>query len=195
MRHFLKLCVLLSVALVPSLAFAHIGHGESAPIGFIAGFTHPFTGLDHLAAMLAVGIWSAMTTKRIWVAPVSFASLLLVGALLGVAGVSLPVIEPVIAASLLVIGLLIAVQVKLPVWAGALIVGAFAVFHGAAHGTELAEVNNVAGALIGMVVATASIHIAGLAIGRFLMRYPLVWARAAGGAVSVLGLGFLVGIV
>ncbi|GHU29380.1 urease accessory protein [Betaproteobacteria bacterium] len=164
-------------------------------MGFMAGLLHPLTGADHLAAMLAVGVWSAMTTRRIWVAPVSFAALLLVGALLGIAGVSFPAVEPMIAASLLVIGLLLATQAKLPLAACAALVGVFAIFHGAAHGTELASAEPVAAALAGMVLGTALIHIAGLLLGRVLMQRHIVLARLAGGAISVFGVGLLTGVV
>ncbi|MDR1889864.1 MAG: HupE/UreJ family protein [Zoogloeaceae bacterium] len=189
-----KFVLFALLTLVSSVAFAHVGHGEEA-MGFIAGLLHPLTGADHLAAMLAVGVWSAMTTRRIWVAPVSFAALLLVGALLGIAGVSFPAVEPMIAASLLVIGLLLATQAKLPLAVCASLVGAFAIFHGAAHGTELAGADPVAAALAGMVLGTALIHIAGLLLGRLLMRRHIFLARLAGGAISVFGIGLLTGVV
>ncbi|MDR3053898.1 MAG: HupE/UreJ family protein [Zoogloeaceae bacterium] len=185
-------CVLL--ALASSAAFAHAGHGEET-MGFVAGLLHPLTGADHLAAMLAVGVWSAMTTRRVWVAPVSFAALLLIGALMGISGVSFPAVEPMIAASLLVIGLLLATQAKLPLLASAGLVGAFALFHGAAHGTELASAEPVAAALAGMVLGTALIHIAGLSLGRVLTQRHVMLARLAGGAISVFGVGLLTGVV
>ncbi|MDR2636706.1 MAG: HupE/UreJ family protein, partial [Zoogloeaceae bacterium] len=178
--------VFVVLALLSAPVFAHVGHAEE-PLGFVAGFLHPLTGPDHLAAMLAVGIWSAMTTRHIWVAPLSFASLLLIGALSGMAGVAFPAVEPMIAASLFIIGLLLATQAKLPLAVCAGLVGAFALFHGAAHGTELAEAQPVAAALAGMVLGTASIHIAGLLLGRFLMRRHILWARAAGGLISIFG--------
>jgi urease accessory protein len=189
-----KIILFALLALVSSTAFAHAGHGEEA-MGFVAGLLHPLTGADHLAAMLAVGIWSAMTTRRIWVAPVSFAALLLVGALMGIAGVSFPAVEPMIAASLLVIGLLLATQAKLPLAVCAGLVGAFAIFHGAAHGTELATASPVAAALAGMVLGTALIHIAGLLMGRVLMQRHVLLARLAGGVVSLFGVGLLTGVV
>jgi urease accessory protein len=188
----IKLSVVL-FALLPSAVLAHAGLTD-APSGFAAGFLHPFTGVDHLAAMLAVGIWSAMTTRRFWVAPVSFASLLFVGALLGISGVAFPAVEPMIAVSLLVIGLLLAAQAKLPLAAGAGLVGVFAVFHGAAHGAELGASASVGAALAGMVLGTALIHVAGLALGRCLLRRHVLWARAAGGLISIIGIGLLAGM-
>jgi urease accessory protein len=152
--------------------------------GLLTGFTHPLTGLDHLAAMLAVGLWSALTARRTWTAPLAFAGLLLVGALLAQGGVALPGIEPMIAASMLVVGLLLATQARLPEAAGALLVGAFALFHGAAHGQELAGT----GALFGMVAGTAVLHLAGMGLG-LLLRARSAWLpRLAGAAVALFGL-------
>ncbi|MDR1349888.1 MAG: HupE/UreJ family protein [Zoogloeaceae bacterium] len=184
------LFVLLSLASFGALA--HVGHGD-AP-GLAAGFLHPLTGADHLMAMLAVGIWSAMTTRRVWVAPISFASLLLVGALLGLAGLHFPVVEPMIAASLLVLGLLLASQARLPLMAGAALTGAFALFHGAAHGAELGSASPLA-AIIGMVLGTALIHVAGLLLGRLLLARHVLWARLAGGCITIFGAGLLTGVL
>lgn len=194
MRSPLKQLLPLVLLFGATAASAHVGH-DHGDVGFAAGFLHPFSGLDHLAAMLAVGVWSAMTTRRIWVAPLSFAALLLVGAILGVVGVSLPAVEPTIAASLLVFGLLLATQAKFPAAAGALVVGLFAVFHGAAHGVELGSSAHVAAALAGMVLGTATIHVGGLVLGRALLRHSVIGARALGGAVSCLGVGLLAGLV
>jgi urease accessory protein len=169
-----------------ALSFSAAAHGGDAHDhgGLLTGFLHPVTGLDHLAAMLAVGVWSAMTTKRLWVAPLSFAALLLAGALLAQAGISFPAIEPMIAVSMLVVGLLLAAQVKLPEAAGAVLVGAFALFHGAAHGQELAAGT----ALAGMVLGTAVLHAAGIAIGLGFQRAHRWLPRVAGGAVALMGL-------
>ena len=164
-------------------AFAHVGADAGSHHGFLTGFTHPLTGLDHLAAILAVGMWSAMTSQRVWVAPLSFAALLLVGALMAKAGVAFPAVEPMIAASLLVMGLLLATRQRLPAAAGALLVGGFALFHGAAHGTEL----NGMGALASMVASTALIHLAGLGMGRVFQNRGAALHRWAGAAVALVG--------
>lgn len=176
-------------ATLPAFAFAHVGEGTAHAHGLEAGFTHPFTGLDHLAAMLAVGLWSALTQtgRRMLAAPFAFAGLLLVGALLGAAGLSLPGVEPIVAASVLVLGLIAAARWHLGTAASAWLVGGFAVFHGLAHGSELQG----APALIGMVAATALLHAAGLALGVKLRALAPVWSRAAGGAIALLGLGLL----
>ena len=179
----LKTAAVTGLALAGTSALAHVGADGSAHHGFPTGFLHPITGLDHLAAMLAVGVWSAMTTRRLWLAPVSFAALLLAGALLAQAGVAFPAIEPMIAASMLVVGLLLAAQVKLPDAAGAVLVGAFALFHGAAHGQEL-----VAGAaLAGMVLGTAVLHVAGIGLGLGLKRTSVWLPRVVGAVVALMG--------
>ena len=181
--------------IVPTLALAHGGvdagahHGN----GFAAGFLHPFTGLDHLAAMLAVGLWSALSARRIdarmAVAPMSFTLLLLAGALLGAAGFTPPLVEPMVAASLLVLGLLVATRTRLPLAACAALVGGFALFHGLAHGLELGG----GAALAGMVLATALLHATGLAIGVLLRARARWWPRIAGALVGGFGLALLLG--
>ncbi|MGE0099932.1 MAG: HupE/UreJ family protein [Hydrogenophaga sp.] len=180
----------VALAALSFSAAAHVGDAHDHG-GMLAGFLHPVTGLDHLAAMLAVGVWSAMTTRRLWVAPVSFAALLLVGALLAQAGVAFPAIEPMIAASMLVVGLLLAARVQLPEATGALLVGAFALFHGAAHGQELAD----GAALAGMVLGTALLHATGIALGLGLKRAHAWLPRVAGGLVALMGLNMAWGLL
>jgi urease accessory protein len=151
--------------------------------------------MDHLAAMVAVGLWSAMTARRVWLAPIVFAGVLLVGALLGLGGLELPAVEPMIAASLLVLGLLVATQAKLPAALATGLIGAFAVFHGVAHGTELAGGDNGWLPLVGMLVATASLHLAGVGIGLAMRAHSTWWPRAIGGLVTLLGGAFLLQLV
>ena len=194
----LRPLALLALTAAPVLALAHVGgepgHAHSATQALAAGFTHPFTGLDHLAAMVALGLWSALSMKRVWVAPLAFAATLTIGALLAMAGLTLPAVEPMIAASVLVLGLLVATQARLPAMAGAALAAAFALFHGVAHGSELAG-PQAAWALAGMVSATALLHGAGMLAGLAMRqeRQPLQrWAsRLAGGVVTALGLSLL----
>lgn len=185
---------LFLLATAQATAFAHTGdasHTHDATGALMSGFTHPFTGLDHLAAMVAVGVWSAMSTRKAWLAPVAFAGTLLIGALLGMAGVTLPAIEPMIAASLVVLGLLLATRTSLPPAAGGALVAAFALFHGAAHGNELAG-PSAGFALLGMVAATTLLHAAGIVIG-LQLRQRHAWAARAGGAiVAAFGAALLV---
>jgi len=184
--------VLAALAALPLAAFAHVGADGAAhhDIGFVRGFLHPFTGMDHLAAMVAVGLWSALIARNgrdvLW-APLGFAGMLLVGALVGLAGVRLPAVEPMIAASLLVVGLLVVTRLRLPgPWAAAL-VGVFAVFHGVAHGHELAGGHGAVAAVAGMVLATALLHAGGIALGWALRQRSAWLPRVAGAAVAVFG--------
>ena len=191
--------------LLPTSALAHIGdhagihHGSA----FITGLAHPFTGLDHIGAMLAVGIWSMLAfhqpQRGVWVVPIAFAGLLLIGGLLEFAGVGLYIVdrlivEPMIAASLLVFGLLVALRIRLPLVVGALVVATFAVFHGTAHGSEL-PVSGMVAALSGMVLGTMLLHIGGMLIARFVLQRNIWLPRIAGGVVAVLGVGLLSGAI
>lgn len=172
-------------------ALAHTGAlGDHVHPGFIAGLLHPFTGIDHLAAMLAVGVWSALAVRPVWVAPLAFVALLGAGALGGLAGVAVPGVEPMIAASLLVTGLLIATRAQWPVRAAALVAGLFAFFHGAAHGMELSGVG-VAQALAGMLIGSAALHLTGIGLGRWVFDQRRWLSAMAGGAVALLGSALL----
>ncbi|MCU7371958.1 HupE/UreJ family protein [Paucibacter sp. O1-1] len=169
------------------LAFAHVGHHDIGHHGFAEGISHPFTGLDHLAAMLAVGIWSAGTPRRQWLAPLVFTLMLLAGALLAQSGLHFPAVEPMIAGSLLVVGALLMSPQQLPVAAAALAMGGFALFHGAAHGQELSGT----GALAGMVLGTALLHGLGIGLGLALRKGSLWLPRLSGAAVALFGMGLL----
>jgi urease accessory protein len=189
---------LLLLAALPFAASAHTGADAGMHHGFMAGFLHPLAGADHLAAMVAVGLWSALTARRAWpdllAAPLGFALMLLVGALLGLAGVQLPAVEPMIAASLLVLGLLVLTQRRLPALAAAALVGLFAVFHGLAHGQELAGESGAALTLAGMLAATLLLHAAGILIG-WSLRHANRWMpRIAGAAVAIFGAALLGGL-
>jgi len=176
------------IACLPALALAHPGADGGAHHGWLAGFLHPFTGADHLAAMLAVGAWSGLTAQRAWRAPAAFATMLLIGALLAAAGVGLPAVEAMIALSLIVLGGLLALRIGLGHAAGVLLVGGLALFHGAAHGLELA---GSASALAGMIAGTVVLHGAGVGLGRAMRAQAhraAQWSgRVAGGAVAGLG--------
>src|SRR5450631_1983312 len=129
---------LLVLGLGSSAALAHPGHGEAA--SFAAGIAHPLGGLDHMAVMIAVGLWAALKGGRaLWMWPAAFVGVMLLGGALGMTHVPVPLVEPGILASLVALGLLVALAVDLPVWLGAVIIGAFALLHGHAHGSEVAE--------------------------------------------------------
>lgn len=192
----LKPCLWAAVPLVglfaSAAAEAHVGHGVAG--GFLSGLVHPLLGLDHLVAMVAVGLWGAfLRAPAIWVLPVVFPLIMAVGAVLGVLGVSVPAVETGIAVSGVVLGLLIAFAIRMPMAAAVLIVSAFAIFHGHAHGTELPEAANPFAYAVGFVVATGLLHLGGVALGG-LIRWPAgTWMVRAGGVmVSVVGAVFLI---
>ena len=191
----LRTIVLIASAAVSTGASAHLGTDAGVHHSFLDGLVHPLTGMDHMAAMVAVGLWSAMTARRVWLAPIAFAGMLFVGALMGLGGLELPAVEPMIAASLLVLGLLVATQAKLPATLAAGVVGAFAIFHGVAHGTELAGGDNGWMPLVGMLVATIGLHLAGVGIGLAMRSHSVWWPRVAGGLVSLLGGAFLLQLI
>lgn len=183
-----QLLTLLALASLSSLAAAHTGaDGGAHSHGLASGLAHPFTGLDHLLAMLMVGVWSSGSARRQWLAPALFALMLLAGALAAAAGLQLPGIEPMIAGSLIVVGALLLSPRQLPVAAGALAMAGFALFHGAAHGQELAG----AAALVGMLLGTVALHALGIALGRTLRRGAHWLPRLAGAGVALTGLGLL----
>jgi len=188
----LNTLVLIATYAMSTGASAHIGTeaGAHAASGLLDGLLHPLTGLDHLAAMLAVGFWSALTARRLWAAPLAFAAMLLVGALLGLAGMALPAVEPMIAASLLVLVLLVVLRARMPAVLAAVLVGVFAIFHGVAHGTELVGAATIWAPLAGMLITTVSLHVVGLGLGLALRRRSQWWPRLAGAMVTLLG-GFL----
>lgn len=174
-------------AAVVSLVFvdfaaAHPGHGGH---GLESGFVHPLTGLDHLLAMFAVGLWASQIGGRaMWIVPLSFVSCMVLGGAAAFAGISVPFVEPAILASMFILGLLIAVGFQWPTWAAASIAGLFALFHGAAHATEMAVDQSFALYSIGFVLATALLHLAGIGLGRLTanaISKPAL--RAFGGAV------------
>ncbi|MDB5815250.1 MAG: urease accessory protein UreJ [Rhodocyclales bacterium] len=194
----MKRALSVAILLLPTLALAHPGADGGAHHGsaFMEGLIHPFTGFDHLAAMLAVGAWSALAFKhsarRMWAVVIAFAALLLAGGMAGMADASLPLVEPMIAASLLVLGVMVATQIKLPVAVGAAVVGTFAIFHGFTHGSELPATQAFA-TLAGMVLGTMSIHAIGILAGRLVLQRNEWLPRVAGAAVALLGIGLLTG--
>lgn len=179
--------VLLAALTLAPAAQAHVIGAQGA--GFGAGFLHPFLGLDHLLAMLAVGLWAAQLGGRaLWCVPLASMAAMVFGAMLALGGVILPAVEAGVAASVLILGLLITVSGRLPVLASMLLVGAFAVFHGHAHGTELPPAVSQELYGIGFLLATGMLHTTGLALG-MLCRRSLSphWLPFAGSAIAVAG--------
>lgn len=188
----------LAAALLPTVAFAHTGVG--ATHGVAHGFMHPITGLDHLLAMVAVGILAWQIGGRaLWLVPATFATVMAAGGALGVAGVAMPAVEVAIALSVVVLGVAVAAGYRLPVAVATVLVGVFAVFHGHAHGTEMPA--GAAGLAYGagFMAGTALLHLAGLGLGYAVglagTRLGPVVTRAAGGVIALIGAGILAGAV
>ncbi|MCW8130274.1 MAG: HupE/UreJ family protein [Planctomycetota bacterium] len=179
-KHF---ALFAALALVGSRAWAHPGHAES---GLAHGLAHPFSGLDHILAMVAVGLWAAQLGGRaVWAVPAAFVGMMVTGGALGMAGVPLPLVEAGILASVLVLGLLVAGAAKLPLYASLPLVAFFALFHGHAHGAELAAGASGWSYALGFVAATAALHAVGLGLGWALKRASAEGVvRVAGGLVS-----------
>ena len=168
-------------------ALAHTGADSGSHHGaFVNGVLHPLTGTDHLAAMVAVGIWSAVALRTAWQAPLAFVAMLAVGALAGFAGFQPSGVEPAIAASIVVLGLLISWRRGLPLGSVVSLVGVFAFFHGVAHGAELAGGAQLA-ALAGMVLSTAGLHVAGVGVGRLVLAHQHRVRQGVGAALTMLG--------
>jgi len=186
---FQRALPLLLLFLVPSLAQAHPGMPGHTH-GFTNGLAHPLTGLDHICAMVAVGLWAAQRGGRaLWFVPLTFVSVMMIGGALGMDGVQVPFVEQGIAASVLVLGIFIAAAVRLPLAASMAIVGLFAVFHGYAHGAEMPETASGLAYGVGFVVATALLHLSGIGLGLFAQRFASAkLIRYAGGAIAFCGI-------
>ncbi|MFY8215907.1 MAG: HupE/UreJ family protein [Chthoniobacterales bacterium] len=178
-----------------SIFFAHAGHGSSS--GFLHGLTHPVGGLDHILAMVAVGVWAAMLGGRaVWLVPVTFTTVMAIGSVIGMSGFEFPAIEPAIGASVMILGLLIMVAAKVPVGVAAGIVGFFALFHGAAHGAEMPFSVSAVAYSLGFLGSTAALHLVGVGLGAGMERVsPAMVYRTAGAAVAIVGGLLLTGVL
>lgn len=188
----LALSTLMAGVLTAAPAFAHSG---GAIGGLTSGLLHPITGLDHVVAMVAVGLWGGILGgKAVWQLPIIFPLVMAMAGAAGALGVPLPGIETGIATSGVVLGLMVMLMLRPPIAVAMAIVGAFAVFHGHAHGTELPEAANPLTYALGFVVATGLLHLAGIAFG-LVMKWPQgkIAVRAAGGAIALAGAAFLTG--
>jgi urease accessory protein len=187
----LTLLILASTLLAPASVSAHNPAGVAG--GFLSGFLHPLTGIDHILAMVAVGIWGAqLGAPAIWALPVAFPLVMSVGGAMGVRGVPLAGVEIGIAASALLLGLMVFTEARPSLVAAALIVGFFAIFHGYAHGTELPRAANPLAYGVGFVLATGMLHVSGITMG-LIHRWPLgaQVLRLTGGGIALAGLFLL----
>jgi urease accessory protein len=195
MTRAFRLCFAITLAAAALLgapvAEAHLIGEHGA--GFEAGILHPLSGLDHLLAMIAVGIWAAQLGGRaIWAVPCAFVGFMVVGGLLAVSGISMPLVEPGILGSVLLFGLLIATAARVPTVVGMAIVGLFALFHGHAHGTELPEAANPAAYALGFVMATSFLHAVGLGLALMIGRIaPKPVLRVIGGGIAAAGVAMV----
>jgi len=178
--------------LLPQAAFAHNIGGS----GVLSGVTHPLFGLDHLLAMVAVGVISTqLGGKAVWRVPATFVGFMIVGGLLAILGLQMPAVEIGIALSVLVLGVAIAFSSKIPNMAAFVMVALFAVFHGHAHGEEMPLIANFALYAAGFVASTTALHVSGVLIGHYAKKTQITQylLRFAGAGVGVMGLIFLVG--
>jgi len=190
------LLALAFVVLFPTMAFAHPDPLHA--VGFVHGFAHPIGGIDHILAMVAVGVFAFVLGGRaLWLVPLSFVGMMVVGFMLGINGVGVPFVELGIALSSVVIGGAAALKAPMPVAGAMALVGVFAIFHGHAHGAEMPE---SAGGLLyasGFVAATALLHVVGIAaalgVSKLVGKHGPVIARIAGGGFALGGLGVLMG--
>jgi len=187
-----EVVVIVSTGLLLSTpAKAHTGTG--LPGGFVSGFIHPFSGVDHLLAMVSVGLWGAFLGRPLlYVLPMVFPAMMVVGAIMGMFVVPVPPVEIGIAVSVLVLGLCIALPVRAPVWAACLVVAMFAVFHGYAHGKELPSAADPISYSAGFVLATGLLHVSGICLG-FLNDRPggMLATRSIGGVIAGVGAWFV----
>ncbi len=186
----------LFVALFPSVALAHTGVGETS--GFLHGFAHPVSGLDHVLAMVMVGVFAyQLGSRALWLVPTTFVLVMALGGTLGIVGISVPYVEVGIALSVLVLGAIVALGVKAPTAVAMGTVGLFAIFHGHAHGVEMPEDAGGLAYAAGFMIATGSLHFVGISIGLVIgkveERYGQIALRSTGAAAALAGVALLVG--
>ena len=187
----------LLLGLMITLAPAARAHVESGGAGsLISGLLHPVTGLDHVVAMVAVGLWGAvLAAPAIWLLPVAFPMVMAFGGLIGLLGLPLPGVEVGIAISGMVLGLLVALERRVPLAVALALVGVFALFHGYAHGRELPDGANALLFSLAFVAATGLLHLVGILLGE-LRRWPMGrrLVQLIGAAITISGLWFLLQI-
>ncbi|MEZ5809964.1 MAG: HupE/UreJ family protein [Rhizobiaceae bacterium] len=185
---------LLAALSTVDVAMAH--SGSAAGSGFWSGLAHPVFGWDHVAAMVAVGLWGAFLGRpAVWVLPIAFPAVMAAGAAAGIAAIPVPAVETGIALSAVVLGLAVLFAVRAPLWLAAVLVGTFAVFHGHAHGTELPDAANPFAYAAGFVAGTGLLHLAGIGFAAFARGGTgAIAVRACGALISLVGSAFLLGL-
>jgi len=192
-RSFLGFCVAV-FALVPVAASAHVGAGDTH--GFVHGFSHPLSGIDHILAMVAVGLFAAhLGGRALWLVPLTFVSVMALAGIAGMAGVQLPFVEIGIGMSVIVFGLVVALQLSVPTLVAMGLVGFFAIFHGHAHGMEMPQ--GVSGLFYGagFICATKLLHALGVGLGLTIGKTGQVYSRRivqiGGGVIAIAGASIL----
>ncbi len=192
--HKWQMCFSVLAALIiflPSCAFAHVELGQAT--GFITGLQHPWSGLDHVLAMIAVGIWGAqLGNPAMWLLPVAFPMVMAMGAMMGLLGIPLPGTEIGIASSAILLGTMVVGEIRPKLIIAALLIGFFAIFHGHAHGTELPSGQSGLLYSMGFVIATGCLHGIGITLG-LVHRWPVgkLALRGIGAFIAVMGVIFL----
>jgi urease accessory protein len=193
MRILLSLCFLF----LTSTAFAHTGAGSTS--GFMHGFLHPLSGIDHMLAMVPVGVFAGhLGGRALWLVPCAFVSMMIVGDILGMTGAPVPLVEVGIGLSVVLLALAVAVQVHRPTLAAMAVVGFFAVVHGHAHGSEMPDTASGLFYGMGFTLATALLHLVGIGLGLSLFALKgdgRCVAQVGGGAISLVGVGMLAGLI
>jgi len=192
----MRLKLALALSLFPSIAFAHTGVGDAH--GLVHGFMHPIGGIDHILAMVAVGVFASVLGGRaLYLVPLAFVGMMAAGFLFGIGGVDVPFVELGIALSSVVIGGAAALGKPMPVYAAASLVGVFAIFHGHAHGAEMPVDASGLTYALGFVAATALLHLTGigaaLGVSRVAGRFGKTLAQVGGGIFALGGVGVLAG--
>jgi urease accessory protein len=192
MKNRLPYLLFPALFLCPALAQAHTGHGATS--GFWPGLHHPLSGLDHITAMLAVGLWAAQLGGRaLWAVPLSFVSVMALGGSLGVSGVPIPYAEQGIVMSVLILGVMIAAAVRLPLGMSCALVGLFALCHGYAHGAELPLSSSGLAYGLGFMLSTALLHLGGIALGIGFQKVAQArLVRMTGAGIAACGVYLLV---
>jgi urease accessory protein len=190
--------MLIFIGLTAALISPAIAHpSSSSAASFSAGVAHPFSGLDHFAVMVAVGLWAALKGDRaLWIWPMTFIGVMLFGGVLGMAHVALPFVEPGILVSVVALGLAVALAIDLSIIVGAAIIGIFALLHGHTHGTEVADTINGLEYMAGFAVATATLHALGISLALDAQRgtaRPAI--RLVGAACIAIGVGLFSGVI
>jgi len=188
----------ITIALSSSMASAHVGLGDAHDA--LHGFVHPLTGIDHILAMVTIGLLAAhLGGRAIWAVPLSFVSMMLAGGIIGMSGIEIPYSEVGIGMSIVALGAALALSVRLPVALAMAMAGFFAIFHGFAHGAEMPEDASGLSFAIGFVVATSLLHVAGIASGMSIARIAREFndkaLRLCGGAIALAGVAILSGVI